>query len=168
MLSVFLVYLVGSRTRGNRIYIRGAKPDTLFIPENMTDPAWPGAHCTTECLYLYTHGWWDESHPDTSISDVFQTYLLGVEPLEPGFRTFRLVPQPPNDLAWARGSVPTPHGMIEVGWRREETGECGQAVRAPATLSISVPDGTTAVLSDGRILGPGHHELSIPQPKEKP
>jgi hypothetical protein len=151
----------------------------------LADPAWPGAHCTTECLYLYTHGWWDESHPDTSISDVFQTYLLGVEPVEPGFRVFRIAPQPPDGLAWARGSVPTPHGLIEVEWRREKTGgcgfqprsddaagrphpQCGRAVRAPATLSISVPDGTTAVLSDGRILGPGHHELSIPQPKDNP
>ena len=148
-------------------------------------PAWPGAHCTTECLYLYTHGWWDESHPDTSISDVFQTYLLGVEPVEPGFRVFRIAPQPPDDLAWARGSVPTPHGLIEVEWRREKTGgcgfqprsddaagrphpQCGRAVRAPTTLSFSVPDGTTALLPDGRTFGPGRHEISIFQRKGKP
>ena len=146
----------------------------------LADPAWPGAHCTTECLYLYTHGWWDESHPDTSISDVFQTYLLGVEPLEPGFRTFRLAPQPPNDLAWARGRVPTPHGTIEVEWRRAPTASGQQQeIAHPTTsvsgprpsdlgLSISVPDGTTAILFDGRTLGPGHHELSIPQPKDNP
>ena len=146
----------------------------------LADPAWPGAHCTTECLYLYTHGWWDESHPDTSISDVFQTYLLGVEPLEPGFRTFRLAPQPPKDLALARGRVPTPHGMIEVEWRRTATASEQQKESAPPTtpelgprtsdleLSISVPDGTTALLADGRFLGPGRHEISIPQPKDKP
>ena len=125
----------------------------------LADPAWPGAHCSTECLYLYTHGWWDESHPDTSISDVFQTYLLGIEPLEPGFRTFRLAPQPPSDLDWARGRVPTPHGMIEVEWRRTP---------ASIKLTLSVPDGTTAVLSDGRTLGPGRHEISIFQRKGKP
>ena len=153
----------------------------------LADPAWAGAHCTTECLYLYTHGWWDEAHPDTSISDIFHTYLLGVEPLEPGFRTFRLAPQPPNDLAWARGSVPTPHSMIEVAWRHTPTASGLQQESAPPTapdfgprtsdfgprtsdfeLSISVPDGTMAVLSDGHTLGPGHHELSIPQPKDNP
>jgi len=137
----------------------------------LADPAWPGAHCTTECLYLYTHGWWDESHPDTSVSDLFQNYLLGVEPVEPGFRVFRIAPQPPDGLAWARGSVPTPHGRIEVEWRREcGQADCrsagglarnssprGRAVRAPAILSISVPSGTTALLPDGRAFGPGKH-----------
>ncbi|MBR3086662.1 MAG: hypothetical protein IKH04_09705 [Kiritimatiellae bacterium] len=137
----------------------------------LADPAWPGAHCTTECLYLYTHGWWDESHPDTSVSDLFQNFLLGVEPVEPGFRVFRIAPQPPDGLAWARGRVPTPHGLIEVEWRREcGQADCrsagglasnstprGRAVRAPATHSISVPSGTTALLPDGRAFGPGKH-----------
>ncbi len=140
----------------------------------LSDPAWPGAHCTTECLYLYTHGWWDESHPDTSVSDLFQNFLLGVEPVEPGFRVFRIAPQPPEGLDWARGRVPTPHGLIEVEWRLGKAGECGfqprsddeagrphsqsgRAVRAPATLSISVPSGTTALLPDGRAFGPGRH-----------
>ena len=137
----------------------------------LSDPAWPGAHCTTECLYLYTHGWWDESHPDTSVSDLFQNFLLGVEPVEPGFRVFRIAPQPPDGLAWARGRVPTPHGLIEVEWRREcGQADCrnagglasnstprGRAVLAPATLSISVPSGTTALLPDGRAFSPGKH-----------
>ncbi len=86
---------------------------------DLADPAWHGAHCSTECLYQHTHGWWDESHPDTSISDIFQTCILGIELLEPGFRAFRIAPQIPDGIEWARGAVPTPNGKIEVEWRAD-------------------------------------------------
>ena len=117
----------------------------------LADPSWPGAHCTTECLYQYSVGWWDESHPDTSITDVYPAYLLGVEPVEPGFRVFRVAPQPPPGLDWARGIVPTPHGDIEAAWERE-----GDTL----SLSLTVPPGTRALLPDGRSLGPGRHSIS--------
>ena len=117
---------------------------------DLADPAWPGAHCSTECLYLYTHGWWDESHPDTSISDIYQSFILGVEPVEPGFRVFRVAPQPPSGLSWARGTVPTPHGDIEVAWHREGDN---------LALSLTVPDGIRALLSGGRTLCHGQHRL---------
>ena len=102
----------------------------------LADPAWPGAHCTTECLYLYTHGWWDESHPDTSVCGVFQDCILGVEPLEPGYRVFRVDPRPPSGISWARGRVPTPCGDIEVAWKRTAEG---------ISLSVAAPPGTRAV-----------------------
>ncbi|MBR0055915.1 MAG: hypothetical protein IJP66_01170 [Kiritimatiellae bacterium] len=105
----------------------------------LADPAWPGAHCTTECLYRYSVGWWDESHPDTSISDIYPAFVLGVEPVEPGFKTFRVAPKPPPGLAWARGAIHTPRGDIEVAW--EKTGE-GLA------LSLSVPSGLAPIVAD--------------------
>ena len=116
---------------------------------DLADPAWPGAHCSTECLYRYTHGWWDESHPDTSISDIFMTCMLGVEPLEPGFRTFRVAPKPSRGLDWARGTVPTPHGDIEVAWQRK-----GDSL----VLSLTVPPGTRALLADGRMVDCGRYD----------
>ena len=148
------------------MFRRGLAADAMRLLRSgnwsaLADPAWPGAHCTTECLYLYTHGWWDESHPDTSVSDLFQTAFLGVEPLEPGFRTFRIAPQPPDGLAWARGAVPTPHGAIELEWHLVATPLRG------CDISFSVPTGTAAVLADGRAFGPGRHEISIPQRKGK-
>ena len=106
----------------------------------LADPAWAGAHCTTECTYLYTVGWWDESHPDTSLSDIYQSFILGVEPVEPGFRVFRVSPQPPPGLDWARGTVPTPHGDIGIAWKRE-----GDVL----ALSLTVPPGTRALLANG-------------------
>ena len=114
----------------------------------LADPAWPGAHCTTECTYLYTVGWWDESHPDTSISDIYQSFILGVEPVEPGFRVFRVAPQPPPGLSWARGTVPTPHGDIKVAWQREGDN---------LALSLTVPSDTRAFLANGRMLDCGRY-----------
>lgn len=120
----------------------------------LADPDWPGAHCTTECLYKYSVGWWDESHPDTSISDIYPAFVLGIEPVEPGFRTFRVAPQPPPGLAWARGAIPTPHGDIEVAWEREGGDEPsrGAAPGSSIALSLTVPPGTRALLPDGRVL----------------
>ncbi len=42
--------------------------------------------------------------------------ILGVQPVAPGFRVFRIQPHP-MDLTWARGVVPTPRGDISVSWQ---------------------------------------------------
>jgi alpha-L-rhamnosidase len=49
----------------------------------------------------------------------YQAYVLGVKPLEPGFRSFRLNPAA-SVLDRASGRVPTPYGDIVVGWRKEK------------------------------------------------
>jgi hypothetical protein len=49
-------------------------------------------------------------------------HILGVEPLEPGFRRARLAPVL-GDLQWARGRIPTPMGPVEVSWRLADQGQ---------------------------------------------
>ncbi len=56
--------------------------------------------------------------------------VLGVKPTKPGFAEFTVEPCA-NTLAFARGSVPTPHGDIRVEWRRNERGEIEISVDAP-------------------------------------
>ncbi|HHY83778.1 MAG TPA: family 78 glycoside hydrolase catalytic domain [Clostridiales bacterium] len=48
----------------------------------------------------------------------YQRYLLGVKPVEPGFRVFRLEPVT-GILDRASGKVPTPYGDIAVGWIKQ-------------------------------------------------
>jgi hypothetical protein len=48
--------------------------------------------------------------------------VLGVKPVEPGYRKFTIDPKP-GDLAWARGSVSTPYGPIQVSWDRKPEGK---------------------------------------------
>ena len=58
--------------------------------------------------------------------------LLGVTPLEPGFRKFEVRPCA-ADLTHASGTVPTPHGSIRVEWEKCSSG-LKVRVRHPAGL----------------------------------
>jgi len=52
------------------------------------------------------------------ISAVMTAKILGMEPTEPGFRAYRVRPQP-GDLDWAEGAVPTPQGPLYVSFKRD-------------------------------------------------
>lgn len=82
-----------------------------------------------------------------------QTVLLGIQPLRPGFTEFEINPRS-LDLEWCRGTIPTPHGLIEVAW---------QAMPDELAISIVVPPGTVGVLRDGRRLLPGSHSILLAQ-----
>jgi len=45
-------------------------------------------------------------------------YMLGIESLAPGYAKFRVDPRPPADMNRCSGVVPTPRGLIRVGWER--------------------------------------------------
>ncbi len=76
----------------------------------------------------HSHGW------GAAPTYLAGRYLLGVEPLEPGFARFRVCPSF-GDLPRASGRVPTPHGVIAAGWRREKDAD---------VLTVEVPEGTAA------------------------
>lgn len=84
-----------------------------------------GPATTTECM-LYppapdTEGkqWMDRSHPDTAVAHLLSGYVLGVEPLTCGYRTFRVEPHC-CALTAADGVIPTPYGEIRVEWIIED------------------------------------------------
>jgi len=72
---------------------------------------------------------WESHQPSASLCHGFSatplyqlsTYALGVRALAPGHARFSIAPQPAG-LAWARGTVPTVHGPIEIDWRTDEDG----------------------------------------------
>ena len=63
-------------------------------------------HCGSLC-----HGW------SAIPAYLLPRYLLGVEPLSPGFRKFRAAPLATATDS-ASGTIPTPHGDIEIEWRK--------------------------------------------------
>ena len=69
---------------------------------------------------------------------IFQRYLLGVEPVEPGFRRFRVAPLL-SVMDSAAGRVPTPAGGIEVSWSREGKEYCG-TLAVPPGLEAEIPE----------------------------
>jgi hypothetical protein len=62
------------------------------------------------------------------------TEVLGVTPLEPGFRRFVVAPKPAG-LGWARGVFPSTRGDIAVSWQRQ---------RRSFQLTVDVPSDTRA------------------------
>lgn len=81
-------------------------------------------------------------------------YLLGIEPLEPGYQRFSIAPRP-SGLPSAAGVVPTPHGDIEISW----TSSAGTI-----DLEVTVPPGAVGVADAAtgtRELRPGHHRLRL-------
>lgn len=61
-------------------------------------------------------------------------YVLGIAPTSSGFKTFDVLPSP-GDLSSAKGRVPTPLGVAEVRWRRQD-----RAWR----IQVSAPKGSMA------------------------
>jgi len=67
-------------------------------------------------------------------ANLLPRFILGVQPLEPGWKTARIVPSIAN-LKFAKGKVPTPRGPIFIDWQRDDT---------LFSISITLPDGMLA------------------------
>jgi alpha-L-rhamnosidase len=83
----------------------------------------------------WSHGW------STGSTSALSQYVLGVSPVDAGYRTWLVQPHP-STLAWAEGQAPTPHGPITVDWGHEASdGEFAMHVDAPASTwgDIAVP-----------------------------
>lgn len=80
-----------------------------------------------------THGWARSAAHGWSAAPAayLPMRVLGIRPLEPGYRSFVVDPVP-GDLEWARGSVVTPHGPIHASWRRNADGQLEIECTAPA------------------------------------
>jgi alpha-L-rhamnosidase len=94
---------------------------------------------------------WDGYHPDHGFQDpdmnsfnhyaygaigqwLYET-VAGLSPLEPGYKSIAVRPQPGGGLTSARARYVSVHGAIEVSWRTEHAG---------FVLDVSVPCNTTA------------------------
>lgn len=89
------------------------------------------------------HGW-----AGAAAVSLLSRGVLGITPTSPGYHTCHVTPQL-TDLAWVRGAMPTPHGLISLEWDGVEG-------------TIEVPDQVTVELvgcatADGaqHVTGPG-------------
>jgi len=64
---------------------------------------------------------------------VLSQHVLGIQPVEAGFRTWQVRPQTLG-LSWAEGRHPTPNGVVEVKWSYD--------AKDKLTLQVSGPAGT--------------------------
>jgi hypothetical protein len=90
-----------------------------------------------------SHGW--SSTPTRDLS----THVLGVAPIEPGFARARIAPRL-GGLAWARGALPTPRGLLTVEASRERV-----VVDSPVPFVLDLGRGPSSKHSPGRHGLPG-------------
>lgn len=110
-------------------------------------------HCTTWCENPDSprsecHGW--SSAPIYE----FSAMVLGVCPTADGYRALRVKPYVnAYDLTWAKGTVPTPHGVIAVAWEKTD-GMLMLEVTLPEHTNLDckviLPDGTAHTQTETR------------------
>lgn len=88
-----------------------------------------GKFCYTGYRHSLCHGW--ASGPTAWLS----RYVLGVEILEPGCKKVRIAPHL-GDLEWAKGTYPTPFGIITLKHRRLPDGTVQSDIQAPTEIEI--------------------------------
>ncbi|WAH97328.1 family 78 glycoside hydrolase catalytic domain [Arthrobacter sp. MMS18-M83] len=92
-----------------------------------------------------------------SVASWLVEYVLGIRPLEAGYRRILFAPTPGGGLARAAGSVTTPYGQASSNWSIDD---------GVVSLNVTVPNGTSAEvrLGDGTAheVGAGDHQFTWP------
>jgi len=113
---------------------------------------WVGPDGTPETPYTsLCHG------VSAGVVPILSTYVTGIEPTSPGFRTYRILPHL-GDLEWAQAVVPTPQGPLSFSIRRD-----GQPGRLRMTLAS--PPGTKGEVVLPKGMGSRHIEVSHVGPR---
>jgi len=101
-----------------------------FVPQGKFDiHADGGAYCYIGLRHSLCHGWASGPAP------WLMQYVLGVTPLEPGCKTVRIKPHL-GRLSYAKGSFPTPYGVIEIEHRKGSDGKIVSRIKAPKGVKI--------------------------------
>lgn len=89
-----------------------------------------GAYCYQGFRHSLCHGW--ASGPTSWLSE----YVLGVQVVEPGCRTVRIIPHL-GDLEWVEGTFPTPYGVIEIRHEKGADGRVISHINAPEEIRVT-------------------------------
>jgi hypothetical protein len=88
-----------------------------------------GAFCYKGFRHSLCHGW--SSGPVPFLS----RYVLGIRVEETGCRKLRIAPNL-GDLSYAKGSFPTPYGVVSVSHTREADGHIRTEYSAPEGMEV--------------------------------
>ena len=108
-------------------------------------------HCTTWCENPDSprsecHGW--SSAPIYE----FSAMVLGVYPMDNGYKSVRIKPIVDcYDIEWAKGTIPTPYGLISVSWEKKEDNlllDVSIPQNCEMNCEVILPDGQTFCMVD--------------------
>lgn len=101
-----------------------------LVPEGKKDVHGDfGAYCYKGFRHSLCHGW--ASGPTAWLSE----HVLGVEVLAPGCNLIKITPHL-GDLKWAKGTFPTPYGIVTISHRLDDKGKIVSIVDAPKEVKI--------------------------------
>jgi hypothetical protein len=121
------------------LFQNGGEKKALALITAATDRSWrhmvdSGTTITWEAWDLkykpnqdWNHAW------GAAPANLLPRYVLGAEPLEPGWKPAKISPRIGN-LSFAKGKVPSPKGPISIHWKNE----------GAFTLQLVLPDGMEA------------------------
>ncbi|MGV9303903.1 MULTISPECIES: alpha-L-rhamnosidase C-terminal domain-containing protein [unclassified Nonomuraea] len=111
----------GGALLGAADHVAGLCKDWAALGQGTFRECWDGGS--------YCHGWSATPSRDLLV------HTLGITPAEPGYERVRIAPRL-GHLRWARGAVPSPHGLIAVEVRDDTI-----TVDSPVPYEIVHPDG---------------------------
>ena len=87
-----------------------------------------------------------------SVGNFLYRRVLGIEPLEGGYKRFRIAPKPGGGLTFASGATECAYGKIRVSWTITEDGTFTLKADIPmgTHADIELPDGTFRTSGSGK------------------
>ncbi len=111
-------------------WMENAAPITEIVPEGKIDihGDW-GAYCYIKFRHSLCHGWASGPCP------YMTQYVLGIRIEEKGCKKIRIAPEL-GDLSYAKGTFPTPYGVLTVSHTKNTDGTIHTEVTAPKEIEI--------------------------------
>ncbi len=103
-----------------------------IVPEGKVDVhAAYGNYCYKKFRHSFCHGW--ASGPTSWLTE----YVLGVKVLEAGCKKIKIEPHL-GDLEWAKGTFPTPMGVVKIEHKKKANGTVETIYEAPDGVEVMI------------------------------
>jgi len=111
-------------------WLEGSGRIDELVPEGTKDIHGDyGAFCYQGFRHSLCHGW------ASGVTAFLSNYVLGVKPIEAGCKTVEIKPNL-GDLEWAKGTYPTPYGVITVKHSKKSDGSIETLIDAPNEVTV--------------------------------
>lgn len=122
---LFFAYDAACKYGRHDLMLKSIRREWETMAAHGTNTSWEGFGAGKTWTRSIAHGW------SASPAIYLQSEILGIKPLEAGYRKFTVVPHSDEKLTKAHGAVYTPFGRIEVSWEKKN-GDYDIKISAPA------------------------------------